>query len=116
VGVDDHVDAGRAVQRVWLTATKLGLQMQPETTPLVFAAYVRAGRPFSRAPNAARSWERARKVAARLARLTGDEALRRAVFMARIGHGPFAAARSTRKTLDQLAYVPGAPGRERPEP
>ena len=48
--VDDHLEAGRAMQRVWLQATRLGLQMQPETTPLIFAAYARSGRRFSRAP------------------------------------------------------------------
>ncbi len=34
--IDDNVEAGRAIQRFWLTATKLGLQLQPEMTPLDF--------------------------------------------------------------------------------
>jgi len=38
-GIDDHVQAGAAVQRLWLTATGLGLQHQPEMTPLIFAGY-----------------------------------------------------------------------------
>jgi molybdopterin/thiamine biosynthesis adenylyltransferase/nitroreductase len=109
-GIDDHVAAGRAMQRVWLTATRLGLQMQPETTPLIFAAYVRAGRPFSRAPGAKALFEQARGIAAALARLVGAEPLERAVFMARIGHGPAAAARSTRKTLARLTRAPAAAG------
>jgi nitroreductase len=35
--LDDYVAAGRALQRFWLTATSLGLQFQPEYTPLIFA-------------------------------------------------------------------------------
>ena len=40
----DRIAAGRAIQRVWLRATALGLQMQPQYTPLVFARYVHADR------------------------------------------------------------------------
>ena len=104
--IDARVDAGRAMQRVWLTAARLGLQLQPETTPLIFAGYVREGRRFSSGPAGPRLWQRARAVSDGLARLVGDEALGRAVFMARVGHGPAAAARSTRKSLEQLAYAP----------
>jgi len=32
---------GRATQRLWLTATRLGFQMQPLYTPLVFSKYAR---------------------------------------------------------------------------
>ena len=39
--IDDYVHAGEAVQRFWLTATTLGLQLQPQYTPLAFAEYVR---------------------------------------------------------------------------
>ena len=35
------------MQRFWLTATSLGLQFQPEYTPLVFARYARERRPFA---------------------------------------------------------------------
>ncbi len=96
---DDYLVAGGAVQRVWLTATKLGLQLQPETTPLIFASYVRAGRRFSTAPGA---WEQAVSLSGRLAKVAGPGA-ERGVFMARIGHGPAAAARSTRRSVEQLA-------------
>ena len=46
-GIDDYVAAGAAVQRFWLTATRLGLQLQPQYTPLVFAEYVRRGVAFT---------------------------------------------------------------------
>jgi sulfur-carrier protein adenylyltransferase/sulfurtransferase len=56
-GVDDHVRAGAAVQRLWLTATKLGLQHQPEMTPLIFSGYHRSSVPFTqRAGGARRCW------------------------------------------------------------
>jgi hypothetical protein len=106
VSVDDHLDAGRAMQRVWLEATRLGLQLQPETTPLIFTSYVRAGRRFSATPGL---WERAERVARRLERVFGEERLAHAVFMARIGHGAASAARSVRKPLGDLLRADDAP-------
>ena len=96
---DDFLAAGRAVQRFWLTATYTGLQLQPEYTPLVFHEYLRDGVPFTRD---ARSLAAARAIDARLAEVIGAEALERAVFYGRLGGGPTAAARSTRRPLEQL--------------
>jgi len=97
--LDDYVAAGRAVQRFWLTATGLGLQLQPELTPLIFGRYVREGTVFSRQPGAA-------AVAARLARRLSmqlpDESITRAVFLGRIGHGAAARSRSLRRPLQGL--------------
>src|SRR5207253_2628025 len=45
--IDDYVEAGASIQRFWLTATSLGLQQQPELTPLIFARYARNAVPFS---------------------------------------------------------------------
>ena len=50
--IDDYVAAGGAMQRFWLTATSLGLQLQPEMTPLIFARYATEDRRFSKAPHA----------------------------------------------------------------
>ncbi len=101
--VDDYVAAGRAMQRFWLRACRLGLQMQPELTPLIFARYVREGRVFSQTPgllNLARELER------HTAALIGEDASLRAVFMGRIGAGPPATARSTRRPLAELIVSP----------
>lgn len=98
-GIDDYVAAGRAMQRFWLTATRLGLQLQPELTPLIFARYVREERAFS---SAGGMHARARALAGQCAALIGDDCSRRAVFMGRIGAGAAAAARSTRRPLDEL--------------
>jgi len=96
--IDDYVGAGRALQRFWLTATRLGLQVQPEYTPLVFARYAREGRHFSEAASAA---ARAAAIGESIDRLLGGAA-RRAVFMGRIGSGPRAVARSVRLPLRAL--------------
>lgn len=100
---DDFVAAGRAVQRFWLTATVLGLQVQPQYTPLVFHEYVRDEVPFTTSPV---SLGRARAVAARLADLVGEQTVERAVFYGRIGGGPPATARSTRLPLERLISLP----------
>ncbi|HEY1225778.1 MAG TPA: molybdopterin biosynthesis protein MoeY, partial [Ramlibacter sp.] len=97
-GIDDWVDAGRAVQRFWLTLTHLGLFMQPEMTPLIFTRYVREKRPFTQAGHL-------HPLAARLERESSalvftDELT--PVYMGRIGAGPAPRARSERLPLEQL--------------
>jgi hypothetical protein len=101
--VDDHVAAGRAVQRFWLTAAKLGLQLQPEQTPLIFAAYARAGRQFSALEGAV---AQAVRLTRELDAVISETDARRAVFMGRIGEGEAAAARSLRLSLDRLQRAP----------
>jgi len=101
--IDDYVAAGRATQRFWLTATLLGLQLQPEVTPLVFARYARNQLPFSKSPD---SMPRAERIATRLTELVGKEHAEYAVFMGRVGEGQTAKARSTRLDLTELTYQP----------
>lgn len=97
--VDADFEAGSAVQRFWLTAEKLGLQHQPEITPLVFARYAAEGRRFTTDAAALRN---AQAVAARLDELVGRERRERAVWLGRIGAGPAATARSLRLSLKSL--------------
>jgi nitroreductase len=97
-GIDDYVEAGRALQRFWLTLTSLGLFMQPEMTPLIFSKYVREQRRFTGEPHL-------QGLAARLERDTReliftDELF--PVYMGRVGAGPAPAARSERLPLEQL--------------
>ena len=105
VSIDDYVDAGRAMQRFWLTATELGLQLQPELTPLIFARYVRENTTFSKTEGMR---ARACALALQLADLVGQDGSERAVFMGRIGAGPAAPARSTRRSLKDLIVPHGA--------
>jgi len=96
--IDDYVTSGRQVQRLWLTATRLGLQQQPEITPLVFSRYVREGRPFT---SSRQAQALARRLAATLEAVIGPD-LSRAVWIARIGHAPRASSRSVRRSLHEL--------------
>lgn len=102
-GVGDHVEAGRAVQRFWLTATTLGLQHQPAATPLVFARYVRERRCFT---SNSELHALAERNSVRLAELLGCDNVR-TVWLGRLGHGAPADARSMRLSVDELAHCPG---------
>lgn len=98
-GIDDYVAAGRAVQRFWLTASRLGLLLQPEMTPLIFAEYLRQGIEFT---GQATGRALAGKVVGRLQTLLGEEVVERAVFMGRVGEGRMPSARSLRLPLARL--------------
>jgi molybdopterin/thiamine biosynthesis adenylyltransferase len=97
--LDDFVSGGRAVQRFWLTATRLGLQLQPEMTPLIFHSYIRNKVEFS---NNQRSQKLARELASRLEDITAPEKIEHAIFMGRIGSGTTPKARSIRLPLEKL--------------
>jgi len=96
--IDDYVEAGRAVQRFWLTLTKLGLFMQPEMTPLIFSKYVREGTPFTQAAKLHGPARRLQQEAASL--IFTDDTF--PVYMGRLGAGPAPAARSERLSVEQL--------------
>ena len=104
--VDDYVEAGRAVQRVWLTVTRLGLVQQPEMTPLIFAGYIREGIRFTRVKAIE---DDARRLVPRLEHLLGAD-WPHAVWLARVGQGPLPSARSTRLPLARLMQPGSAPG------
>lgn len=97
--IDDYVDAGRAMQRFWLTATKLGLQLQPEMTPLIFSKYVREGIKFTEVEKVR---AKAEKLAEEFEQLIGEQQSRRAVFIGRVGEGPAIRSRSIRLSLNRL--------------
>lgn len=105
--IDDFVAAGRAVQRFWLTATRLGLYQQPEMTPLIFHRYVSDDVAFSTKEDSLRQ---AQRVAGGLDALLGEDMASRAVWMGRLGTGPAPTARSLRRPLaDLLVPAPSAP-------
>jgi len=99
--IDDFVEAGRAMQRVWLTATRLGLHVQPEMTPLIFSRYVREGRRFTVVEKALAA---AQSLADDFIRLIGQETSPHAVFAGRMGRGKVPEARSVRLPLEKLIY------------
>jgi hypothetical protein len=96
--IDDYVAAGRAVQRFWLTVAKLGLRMQPEMTPLIFARYLRNGTSFTKT---AKVEAAARRLVPQLRELIGDD-IPNSVFIGRLGAGNPYDARSKRKALSTL--------------
>ena len=87
------------MQRFWLTATQLGLQLQPEMAPLIFAGYARDGIRFSDKKG---TTEYAHEILEKLDGIVGANERKRAMFMGRIGAGKTAQARSLRLPLRQL--------------
>ena len=100
--LEDRIVAGRAAQRLWLTATTLGLQMQPQYTPLVFSRYAATRRSFTRDDRAQGD---ARDVERRVRQALGRDAVERAVWLARIGPRRNAPGRSLRLPLAKLIVV-----------
>lgn len=97
--IDDYIAAGGVMQRFWLNATRLGLLIQPEMTPVIFSRYHRQGRKFTQVAHAERM---AADLNARLTNLLAGQDVNRLYFMGRMGKGPLPRARSIRKPLDQL--------------
>jgi hypothetical protein len=97
--IDDYVAAGRAMQRLWLTTTHLGLLMQPEVTPLVFTRYARDARQFSVVDG---SGSAAKEIKVGFEQLVGQTVANQAVYMGRIGAGPQPLSRSLRRPLEDL--------------
>jgi nitroreductase len=97
--LDDYITAGRMMQRFWLTATQLGLQFQPEQTPLIFASYVYDQVQFSQQPWALPA---AQQITRQFESLIGSDNVKRSVYMARLGFAPVPSSRSIRKPLGAL--------------
>lgn len=98
VSIDDYVESGRMVQRIWLTATSVGLVHQPELTPLIFSRYVRDAIAFSDSPS---SLALARRLAEQTSHLIGLN-LPNAAWIGRLGVASPPKSRSTRRPLQSL--------------
>ena len=95
----DYVNAGMALQRLWLTATSLGLYLQPEMTPVIFRWYVQSQRSMSALPSIDLG---AAKLAKSFNRLTGSKLSDDFTFFCRIGNSRLPYSRSLRKDLSVL--------------
>jgi len=93
----DHIQAGVALQRLWLTVTALGLHLQPEMTPVIFRWYIRSGREFSTLPEIK---TRARSLVDRFEEIANSSPDASFSFFCRVGHSPSPRSRSVRKPLD----------------
>lgn len=97
--LEDHVRAGVALQRLWLTASAAGLHLQPEMTPVIFRWYARAGRAFSTSPSVLNA---ASALAALFERLAGAGPDDGFVFFCRVGISRAPRSRSLRRDLGEL--------------
>lgn len=99
--IDDYVAAGAALARFWLTITHLGLQMQPEMTPLIFSKYVREDRHFT---DTAILHRRAASLRRQTEKLLFHGA-GHPVYVGRLGAGEPPRARSERQPLASLMHL-----------
>ena len=97
------VQGGRALERLWLTATRLGLCFHPTASLPVFLAYARAGSP--------QLMPRHRKLVAdiskrfdRLFPVLTDRTVQMAF---RVGYGPRPPVRSLRRKIDDVLQFKG---------
>ena len=95
--IEDYLDAGRVVQRFWLTCTKLGLGFQPEQTPVIFSSYLRKGIKFTSNEKVIENAIKGRDMFESLV----DEP-ENVMFLARIGRSELPKSRSIRKPLNEL--------------
>lgn len=102
-GLLGHVEAGIALQRLWLAASARGLLLQPEMTPVIFRWYARSGTPISARASID---EGARRLAGRFEHLVGGREDEPFAFFCRIGRSATPRSRSLRKDLDELMTGP----------
>lgn len=98
-GLAEHLAAGIAMQRLWLTASSLGLCLQPEMTPVIFRWYVQGKRNISLKPEIN---DGAIALARQFEQLAATQPDDRFSFFCRIGHSHAPHSRSIRKELRHL--------------
>lgn len=96
----DHLVAGIALQRIWLTASMLGLHLQPQMTPVIFHWYTKCGRPIS---STLEITDRAAKLAKQFEELGSEVPDTDFVFFCRIGRSGAPHSRSLRRSLEDLS-------------
>ncbi len=95
----NHLAAGIALQRLWLTASRLGLHLQPEMTPVIFRWYVQADRQISANPEINAG---AVKLAQQFEHLCSAQPDTGFAFFCRVGHSKMPHSRSLRKEVSEL--------------
>lgn len=99
--LEDYLAAGAAIQRFWLQATELQLGFQPEQTPVIFSEYLRNDINFTKDEFTQKNVITIDKD---FKSLIGEENVKRAVFMGRLGRTTMPTSRSVRLSLDELRY------------
>ncbi len=101
--IDDYISGGRAMQRFWLTSARLGLQFQPEMTPLIFSRYVNESENFTQPfTKNTQAYQQAEKLAVDLEIIVGKKIKGYSVFMGRVGKGRIPISRSIRLSIGEL--------------
>ena len=95
----DFVEAGIAMQRLWLTATAVGLHLQPEMTPVIFRWYARADRRFSAKDQIN---QKVGVLASNFEVLVKASSDQEFSFFCRVGQSMLPKSRSLRRSLSQL--------------
>jgi len=94
---EEYVEAGKVLQRLWLTTVKLGLGFQPEQTPVIFARYLNNGISFTENQAVIQNAEKGKAMFESIVKNSDNT-----IFLARIGRSELPKSRSTRLPLDKL--------------
>ncbi len=98
--ITDYIESGRLVQRFWLSAAEKGIQLQPQTTAMIFAQYYLQNIPFTASK---KNIKACKKLTDKLAQLISPHcSVEQIVFIGRVGYGQPARSRSIRLKLDEL--------------
>lgn len=101
----DLLEVGTRLQRFWLTATKLGLALQPCMATLIFAHYGETNGPFT---GDAAGRRKAAELAGAFRELAGGTPVEEQFFSGRVGrpHRRASTCRSVRRPLSSLMVLP----------
>jgi molybdopterin/thiamine biosynthesis adenylyltransferase len=95
--IEEYVEAGKVLQRLWLTTAKLGLGFQPEQTPVIFARYLNNRISFTQNRAVIQNAEKGKNMFESIVRNSDNT-----VFLARVGRSELPKSRSTRLPLNKL--------------
>ncbi|WP_077338933.1 ThiF family adenylyltransferase [Pseudocolwellia agarivorans] len=95
--IEEYINAGRALQRFWLTATKLQLGFQPEQTPVIFSRYIDNDIQFTQDNDVIANANKGKAMYESLLQQPKNT-----VFLGRVGRSKAPKSRSIRKPLDDL--------------
>lgn len=99
--LEDWIDLGGAIQRLWLTATQQGLHLQPQMTPVIFRWYVQSERSFSADPG---QFRQAKVLSGSFEQWLGCSGATPFGFFCRVGNSQPPWSRSIRLSLKQLIH------------
>ena len=99
--LEDYLAAGEALQNFWLQTAELQLGFQPEQTPVIFSEYLRNGVQFTKNDFAQKN---VMAIDKDFKAMIGEDNVKRAVFMGRLGRTEMPTSRSVRLSLEELTY------------